>query len=200
MTRLPDWKLIGQDVEERRITSDKNVPEWVLRLFIIPSSSASRSDFSQQSTWWISTGICFHFIDHFLIVIHPVRPSRQLEFETLQLHAGHSPDPSTNARAVPIYASTSFVFNNSAVSSLKISSSIQGLKLRTARSRSLRAKASLHVAYVARRNVDVIIGPLATFTLASATRPSCVFPPLSTSFLTHLPISAGRFREPHCST
>ncbi|CCM00194.1 uncharacterized protein FIBRA_02222 [Fibroporia radiculosa] len=35
------------------------------------------------------------------------------EFETLQLHAGQEPDPTTNARAVPIYSSTSFVFNNS---------------------------------------------------------------------------------------
>ncbi|KZT67502.1 putative O-acetylhomoserine-lyase [Daedalea quercina L-15889] len=35
------------------------------------------------------------------------------EFETLQLHAGQEPDPTTNARAPPIYASTSFVFNNS---------------------------------------------------------------------------------------
>ncbi|KAK4054855.1 Homocysteine/cysteine synthase [Microbotryomycetes sp. JL201] len=34
-------------------------------------------------------------------------------FETLQLHAGHSPDASTHARAVPIYQTTSFVFNNS---------------------------------------------------------------------------------------
>ncbi|KAF2840288.1 O-acetylhomoserine ami [Patellaria atrata CBS 101060] len=33
-------------------------------------------------------------------------------FETLQLHAGHQPDKASNARAVPIYASTSFVFNN----------------------------------------------------------------------------------------
>ncbi|KAI6012225.1 Cys/Met metabolism PLP-dependent enzyme-domain-containing protein [Pisolithus marmoratus] len=40
--------------------------------------------------------------------------NRQLQFETLQLHAGQSPDPATNARAVPIYASTSFVFNDSA--------------------------------------------------------------------------------------
>ncbi|KAF8451918.1 Cys/Met metabolism PLP-dependent enzyme-domain-containing protein [Boletus edulis BED1] len=39
---------------------------------------------------------------------------RQLEFETLQLHAGQEPDPTTKARAVPIYASTSFVFNDSA--------------------------------------------------------------------------------------
>ncbi|EUC61648.1 O-acetylhomoserine (thiol)-lyase [Rhizoctonia solani AG-3 Rhs1AP] len=35
------------------------------------------------------------------------------EFDTLQLHAGQTPDPATNARAVPIYASTSFVFNDS---------------------------------------------------------------------------------------
>ncbi|KAI6127095.1 Cys/Met metabolism PLP-dependent enzyme-domain-containing protein [Pisolithus sp. B1] len=40
--------------------------------------------------------------------------NRQLQFETLQLHAGQSPDPTTKARAVPIYASTSFVFDNSA--------------------------------------------------------------------------------------
>ncbi|KAG8900550.1 Homocysteine synthase, partial [Tulasnella sp. 417] len=35
------------------------------------------------------------------------------EFDTLQLHAGHQPDSATNARAVPIYASTGFVFNSS---------------------------------------------------------------------------------------
>ncbi|PUU80916.1 homocysteine synthase [Tuber borchii] len=35
-------------------------------------------------------------------------------FETLCLHAGQEPDPATNARAVPIYATTSFVFNDSA--------------------------------------------------------------------------------------
>ncbi|MEM6646820.1 MAG: O-acetylhomoserine aminocarboxypropyltransferase/cysteine synthase [Bacteroidota bacterium] len=33
-------------------------------------------------------------------------------FETLQLHAGHTPDSATNSRAVPIYATTSFVFND----------------------------------------------------------------------------------------
>ncbi|KAH9070783.1 O-acetylhomoserine ami [Lactarius deliciosus] len=39
---------------------------------------------------------------------------REPEFETLQLHAGQDVDPATNARAPPIYASTSFVFNDSA--------------------------------------------------------------------------------------
>jgi len=38
---------------------------------------------------------------------------KEPEFETLQLHAGQDVDPTTNSRAVPIYASTSFVFNNS---------------------------------------------------------------------------------------
>lgn len=37
----------------------------------------------------------------------------QYKFETLQLHGGQSIDPATNARAVPIYASTSFAFNDS---------------------------------------------------------------------------------------
>jgi O-acetylhomoserine (thiol)-lyase len=32
--------------------------------------------------------------------------------ETLALHAGQTPDPATNARAVPIYATTSYVFND----------------------------------------------------------------------------------------
>ena len=33
-------------------------------------------------------------------------------FETLQLHAGQVPDPTTNSRAVPIYQTSSYVFNN----------------------------------------------------------------------------------------
>ena len=37
------------------------------------------------------------------------------KFETIQLHAGQeSPDPATDARAVPIYATTSYVFKDSA--------------------------------------------------------------------------------------
>jgi O-acetylhomoserine (thiol)-lyase len=35
-------------------------------------------------------------------------------FDTLALHAGQRPDPATGARAVPIYASTSFAFEDSA--------------------------------------------------------------------------------------
>src|SRR6201747_406686 len=34
-------------------------------------------------------------------------------FETLSLHAGQRPDPTTGARAVPIYQTTSYVFQDS---------------------------------------------------------------------------------------
>jgi len=37
---------------------------------------------------------------------------RPLRFETLQLHAGQAPDPTTNARAVPIYQTTSYTFDD----------------------------------------------------------------------------------------
>jgi O-acetylhomoserine (thiol)-lyase len=38
---------------------------------------------------------------------------RQFGFNTRSLHHGYQPDPTTGARAVPIYQSTSFVFQNS---------------------------------------------------------------------------------------
>ena len=42
------------------------------------------------------------------------RENRELKFETLQLHVGQeSPDPVTDARAVPIYQTSSYVFRNS---------------------------------------------------------------------------------------
>ena len=34
------------------------------------------------------------------------------KFETAQIHAGQEPDGATNARAVPIYQTTSFTFNS----------------------------------------------------------------------------------------
>lgn len=37
----------------------------------------------------------------------------QWKFETKQVHSGARPDPVTNARATPIYQTTSYVFNNS---------------------------------------------------------------------------------------
>jgi O-acetylhomoserine (thiol)-lyase len=39
--------------------------------------------------------------------------SNSLHFETLQLHAGQQIDPTTKARAVPIYQTTSYAFNSS---------------------------------------------------------------------------------------
>src|SRR5918996_1432619 len=38
--------------------------------------------------------------------------SREFGFETRQVHAGHRPDPNTGARAVPIFQTTSYVFED----------------------------------------------------------------------------------------
>ena len=41
------------------------------------------------------------------------RDQRKFKFETLQLHVGQeNPDPVTDARAVPIYQTSSYVFRN----------------------------------------------------------------------------------------
>ena len=39
-------------------------------------------------------------------------PTANWSFETKQIHAGQQPDPTTNARALPIYQTTSYVFDN----------------------------------------------------------------------------------------
>lgn len=50
------------------------------------------------------------------------RKDRKFKFETLQLHVGQEqPDPVTDARAVPIYQSSSFVFKNSAHAAARFS-------------------------------------------------------------------------------
>lgn len=38
--------------------------------------------------------------------------NKKYKFETLQLHAGQNPDPTTGSRAVPIYQTSSYVFKN----------------------------------------------------------------------------------------
>ena len=40
------------------------------------------------------------------------KEERNLKFETLQLHAGQEPDPTTGSRAVPIYQTTSYEFDD----------------------------------------------------------------------------------------
>jgi len=41
-----------------------------------------------------------------------IPPNRKLRYETLQVHAGQEPAPGTNARAVPIYQTTSYTFDS----------------------------------------------------------------------------------------
>ena len=38
--------------------------------------------------------------------------SKKLSFETLQVHAGQVPDPTTKSRVVPIYQTTSYLFDD----------------------------------------------------------------------------------------
>lgn len=43
-----------------------------------------------------------------------IKDNRNFRFETKQLHTGQeNPDSATDARAVPIYQTTSYVFRNS---------------------------------------------------------------------------------------
>ena len=52
---------------------------------------------------------------------------RKYRFETLQLHAGQeAPDPATDSRAVPIYATTSYVFKDSATAAGRFALSEEG--------------------------------------------------------------------------
>jgi len=41
-----------------------------------------------------------------------VDPTAHWSFETKQVHAGQTPDIATNARALPIYQTTSYTFNS----------------------------------------------------------------------------------------
>jgi len=41
-----------------------------------------------------------------------VSEEKQFRFDTIAVHGGQSPDPATNSRAVPIYQTTSYVFND----------------------------------------------------------------------------------------
>src|SRR5713101_3159657 len=45
---------------------------------------------------------------------HDERRSRAFGFDTRAVHAGQRPDPYTGARAMPIYQTTSYVFEDSA--------------------------------------------------------------------------------------
>jgi O-acetylhomoserine (thiol)-lyase len=44
----------------------------------------------------------------------PADPTANWAFETKQIHVGQVPDPATNARALPIYQTTSYTFNDTA--------------------------------------------------------------------------------------
>lgn len=54
--------------------------------------------------------------------------TKKLHFETLQLHVGQEqPDPATDARAVPIYQTTSYVFHNAQHAADRLAYVTQGI-------------------------------------------------------------------------
>ena len=54
--------------------------------------------------------------------------TKKLHFETLQLHVGQeTPDPATDARAVPIYQTTSYVFRDSAHAAARLDCKTLGI-------------------------------------------------------------------------
>ncbi|KAJ7584403.1 Cys/Met metabolism PLP-dependent enzyme-domain-containing protein [Mycena floridula] len=54
----------------------------------------------------------FYRYARFICLYYSPDVHREPDFDTLQLHAGQTPDSATNARAVPIYQSTSFVLDS----------------------------------------------------------------------------------------
>ena len=95
-----DWIFDRRPTPTEVLSSDTNdrsrgIPSW---------STTRRTDFSCVSVR----------VTHRVSVFAAVTMSgHELKFETLQVHAGQIPDPTTNSRAVPIYQTTSYCFNDS---------------------------------------------------------------------------------------
>jgi O-acetylhomoserine (thiol)-lyase len=54
----------------------------------------------------------FTVISFYYFILINIIMSQKLHFDTLQLHAGQQPDPTTGSRALPIYQTTSYQFKN----------------------------------------------------------------------------------------
>jgi hypothetical protein len=103
------------------------------------------------------------------VSLTPTSILREPEFETLQLHAGQDVDPATNARAPPIYASTSFVFNDSAVRAHHHHHQSGPQAEKRTHVQTNRLPTSTAQIYLASARSE-------TFILASGTRRWCVYP------------------------
>jgi O-acetylhomoserine/O-acetylserine sulfhydrylase len=51
-------------------------------------------------------------INHYKLLKNKKMKKHKINFETLQIHAGHHPDKDTHSRAVPLYQTSSYVFKN----------------------------------------------------------------------------------------
>lgn len=83
-----------------------------LDCIILPHATCPLSEKNKVPTP-IAVETCSPFSLLVLVFTHCTSMDKhEYHFDTLQLHAGQQVDSATNARAVPIYASTSFTFNS----------------------------------------------------------------------------------------
>ena len=75
-------------------------------LILAPGTICRCSILTNRRKWPARTGYPVQMADN-------NAPARELGFATKSLHAGHTPDSASRARAVPIYQTTSFTFENS---------------------------------------------------------------------------------------
>lgn len=85
---VAEARAAGECIENTSYLS--NIPSLLCALYVLPKSC------------------------HYLRVMMKDSDISKVGFDTLQLHAGQEPDPTTRARAVPIYQTVCFDFENSA--------------------------------------------------------------------------------------
>ncbi len=90
--------------------------------------------------------------------------TKNLHFETLQLHVGQEQaDPTTDARAVPIYQTTSYVFHNSAHAAARFGLQDPG---------NIYGRLTNPTQSVFEQRIAALEGGVAALAVASGTRPS----------------------------
>ena len=112
----------------KSVLSKESIDKYSVTRFFLSSlqSLHSYQDHKNRFIFHIFKRYCSIYPHHILLLENNSRTNKQLKhkitmetknlhFETLQLHVGQEQaDPTTDARAVPIYQTTSYVFHNSA--------------------------------------------------------------------------------------
>ena len=101
----PELVAVGEEFRDRR--HDANLPRGLRRIpsaHLVPVARAKS---------WLMGRDCRRRVGP-PTTTGVTTMSESWGFETKQVHAGAAPDPTTGARAVPIYQTTSFVFRDTA--------------------------------------------------------------------------------------